>query len=152
MQMNALATRLLVALVILLGTACTTDTTLVVKSVDYVPIDVADSALAPDAEAQALIDPYRSKLDAEMNQVLNTADMVMEKAQPEGLLGNFVADLTLVRAQTEYSSHDNHGPDFCPTSTFLAVSWNLSSCRRWAMMPVPLATTTSTTALAGWPT
>lgn len=112
MRLNAFATTgMLVGL--LLATSCTNDATLAVSSVNSAPIDVHDSSLEPDPAAEAMIEPYRNRLEAEMNEVLNTSDMVMEKAQPEGLLGNFVADLTLQRAQADYSSLDNHGPDFC---------------------------------------
>ena len=42
---------------------------------------------------------YQNKLNETMNEVINSAEVDMEIGNPEGLLGNFVADLVLIKAQ-----------------------------------------------------
>lgn len=48
---------------------------------------------AADASIEALIAPYKAKLDAEMNEVLGVAAKTLEKGKPESTLGNWMADL-----------------------------------------------------------
>ena len=43
--------------------------------------------------------PYRTELELQMNEVINTSLIDMEVGSPEGLLGNFVCDLTYLKAQ-----------------------------------------------------
>lgn len=47
----------------------------------------------PDAEAVALLAPYKAKIDSMMYQVVGTAEMSMDKGAPESLLSNLVADV-----------------------------------------------------------
>lgn len=47
----------------------------------------------PDAEAVALLAPYKAKIDSMMYQVMGTAEMSMDKGAPESLLSNLVADV-----------------------------------------------------------
>ncbi|HNX07098.1 MAG TPA: 5'-nucleotidase C-terminal domain-containing protein [Bacteroidales bacterium] len=56
-----------------------------------------DTINVPDEDSTfvKLIAPYKVQLDGEMNEVLAYSDMAMKKSLPEGLLNNFVADLTL---------------------------------------------------------
>ncbi|HOV11841.1 MAG TPA: 5'-nucleotidase C-terminal domain-containing protein [Bacteroidales bacterium] len=60
-----------------------------VVRVDTINVPEADSTFI------SVIEPYKKQLDAQMNEVLAYSDMVMKKSQPEGLLNNFVSDLTL---------------------------------------------------------
>lgn len=53
--------------------------------------------------------PYKNKLDSEMNEILAESEMEMIKKQPESLLGNFVADLSLQIAK----KHTNKEISFC---------------------------------------
>lgn len=65
---------------------------------------------ASDPEIAAFIAPYQAELNSEMNKVIAVSAIAMEKNQPEGLLGNFVADLAL------YITNDNTAAtkaDFC---------------------------------------
>ena len=48
---------------------------------------------------ETIILPYRTELELKMNEVINTSLIDMEAASPEGLLGNFVCDLTYLKAQ-----------------------------------------------------
>lgn len=61
------------------------------------PVQV-DSLIAPDAAAVALIAPYKSQLDAEINRVVGRARYELKKGPVESALGNFVADLTEEKA------------------------------------------------------
>jgi 2',3'-cyclic-nucleotide 2'-phosphodiesterase (5'-nucleotidase family) len=47
----------------------------------------------PDAQAVALLAPYKAHIDSMMYRVLGTAAMDMERARPESLLSNLVADV-----------------------------------------------------------
>lgn len=42
----------------------------------------------------SIISPYKNSLDKEMKEVICYSEQVMEKGQPESLLGNWVADLS----------------------------------------------------------
>ncbi|MCI1683585.1 MAG: 5'-nucleotidase C-terminal domain-containing protein [Bacteroides sp.] len=57
-----------------------------------VPIDSTWDA-KPNQEAVALLAPYKAKIDSMMYRVLGTAQMSMDKGQPEGLLSNLIADV-----------------------------------------------------------
>jgi len=58
--------------------------------------------------------PYKNNLDSIMEVVIANSGQVMEKGQPEGLLGNFVADLALEQGKKKYdSAMDDKGIDFC---------------------------------------
>jgi len=71
----------------------------------------SDSAsIAIDSNAFYLIQPYRDSLNKIMNEVLAVSDQALEKNQPEGTLGNFVADVSLHQAQLNYK---NNKIDFC---------------------------------------
>ena len=55
------------------------------------PID-STYDVAPDAEAMALLAPYKAKIDSMMYRVVGTAEMSMDKGAPESLLSNLVAE------------------------------------------------------------
>lgn len=57
--------------------------------VNYVDV----SGIKPDSSLTAYIDPYKTKLEAEMNSVIGYLGENMEKGYPDGKLGNFVADI-----------------------------------------------------------
>ena len=47
----------------------------------------------PDAEAIALLAPYKAKVDSIMLRVVGTAEVSMDKGAPESMLSNLVADV-----------------------------------------------------------
>jgi 2',3'-cyclic-nucleotide 2'-phosphodiesterase (5'-nucleotidase family) len=59
--------------------------------------------------ADSTIAPYRDSMKAKMDEVLNETLVDLEVGAPEGLLGNFVTDLTFDRTR---NTVDN-APDFC---------------------------------------
>ncbi len=70
-----------------------------------------DSTRTENSKISKLIEPYKTKLDAEMNEVLviSAEEFPKEKGKPETKLGNLVADLSFEIAQ-EYYKDDI---DFC---------------------------------------
>lgn len=57
-----------------------------------IPIDSTWDA-KPDAEAVALLAPYKAKMDSIMYSVVGTAEMSMDRFRPESPLSNLVADV-----------------------------------------------------------
>ncbi len=58
-----------------------------------------DDQTAGAADIEALIQPYRSELQEQMNEVLGLASGSFSKATPEGTLGNLAADALLYAAR-----------------------------------------------------
>ena len=58
----------------------------------------------PDAEAVALLAPYKAKVDSIMYRVVGTAEMSMDKGAPESLLSNLVADIIQLSRLDESNS------------------------------------------------
>lgn len=68
-----------------------------------------DANISTSAFADSIIAPYRDSMKASMDEVLNETLVDLEVGVPEGLLGNFVTDLTFDRARNKAKST----PDFC---------------------------------------
>lgn len=66
-----------------------------------------------DQEVDSIISIYRSSMQEEMSRVLAHSESAMQKASPEGLLNNFVADLVLEQAHEIYQPEDDAPIDFC---------------------------------------
>lgn len=60
------------------------------------------SAVGRDSSILAMIQPYKSQLDAEMDRVIGIAAADLERGRPEGALGNLVADALAEKAE-EYT-------------------------------------------------
>lgn len=86
-----------------------------IKSVETktIPFDSTYSQAEEDAEINALVQPYKVKKDSVMHAELAISDVAMVKGLPEGLLGNFVADLSLRQAQKYYHPKDGKTVDLC---------------------------------------
>ncbi len=76
-------------------------------SIQYTTLD--STFTSNSKELEELIKPYDEGLSAQMKRVINTSDVAMVKARPEGLLSNFVADLIL----EEVNELDGFQADFC---------------------------------------
>jgi 2',3'-cyclic-nucleotide 2'-phosphodiesterase (5'-nucleotidase family) len=64
-----------------------------------------DSLVVDEGPLTDLLAPYKNTMDSTMSEVLNTSELEMtSKGNPESLLGNFVADLTLKMAFDKMSS------------------------------------------------
>jgi 2',3'-cyclic-nucleotide 2'-phosphodiesterase (5'-nucleotidase family) len=66
---------------------------------EYERISVGDETAAADIEA--LIAPYRTEMMAKMGEQLAICPVEMRTGRPEGIMGNFVADIVLHRARTD---------------------------------------------------
>ena len=55
-----------------------------------------------DADAQALLAPYKATVDSIMYRVVGTADVSMDRKRPEDLLSNLVADVLRDSAVTAF--------------------------------------------------
>lgn len=65
-----------------------------------------DSLLIPDSSATLIISPYKNQIDVKMNEIIGYSDYSLSKAQPEGLLNNYVSDLVLNYLRTHYSENN----------------------------------------------
>lgn len=59
---------------------------------------------AEDKAIAAYIEPYKKKMDAEMNAVLIISENAMVKDLPESSLGNMVSDIVLKKASEKYNA------------------------------------------------
>lgn len=84
----ALSTTLIIA-------ACSTTTT--VTSVEPTAVQLNTSSKS-DPEFEKIIEPYKSSMEAEMNQILIVSESSAEKNLPEGKLGNITCDMVLKKA------------------------------------------------------
>ncbi len=68
-----------------------------------------DYRIAPgtrqDSSMLQLLKPYSDSLSKSMYEVVAVAETDLEKKQPEGPLGNFLADAMLVMAEKSYATH-----------------------------------------------
>lgn len=71
------------------------------------------TGVGEDASIKQLIEPYKQDLEKEMNEVLIISESVFEKAQPEGTLGNLVADIVFEKGNERYRPDDFNYADFC---------------------------------------
>ena len=71
------------------------------QSVDYVDYRVKQERIT-DSSILHLLSPYSSRLNASMNEVIGQVETNLEKRQPEGTLGNVVADVMLLTARKSY--------------------------------------------------
>ncbi|HIA10820.1 MAG TPA: hypothetical protein EYN69_01950 [Flavobacteriales bacterium] len=71
------------------------DTAKITKVESSMIVFSAETTPEIDAATVELIKPYKMKLEADMSAVLALNEAAMFKSNPEGALGNFVADLTL---------------------------------------------------------
>lgn len=58
-----------------------------------------------DEEIADMVQPYKTRLDAEMNKVIGKTARELLKAKPESPLGNFVADLIYKKGQDYYDKN-----------------------------------------------
>ncbi len=71
------------------------------SSVQYSDYRISAPA-APGNEISALLKPYADSVNRTMNDVIVTSTVLLEKKQPEGNLGNLLADAMRARAAENY--------------------------------------------------
>jgi 2',3'-cyclic-nucleotide 2'-phosphodiesterase (5'-nucleotidase family) len=67
--------------------------------------DYAVSNLAKDSSFLTFLQPYTDSVNTSMSAVIGTLAVDMDKRQPEGLLGDFMADAMLTMAQKYYNTN-----------------------------------------------
>lgn len=83
----------LLLLFILLVTACKVNHLAYIQPQGYRMEPQSATASRTDPVVENMINPYKVKLDAEMNEVLGVVTKTMEKGKPESALGNWMSDL-----------------------------------------------------------
>jgi 5'-nucleotidase len=68
-----------------------------------------EKSIITTSSVDSLISPYRDSMKAKMDEVLNKTLVDLEVGVPEGLLGNFITDLTFSRVRNTIEKE----PDFC---------------------------------------
>jgi 2',3'-cyclic-nucleotide 2'-phosphodiesterase (5'-nucleotidase family) len=79
--------------------ACTTR--YVPRSIEYSGYRV-QGAQKQDSSLLKLLKPYSDKINSTMNEVMGRTSVALEKKQPEGTLGNLMADAVLNRSQARF--------------------------------------------------
>ncbi|HRG59014.1 MAG TPA: 5'-nucleotidase C-terminal domain-containing protein [Bacteroidia bacterium] len=72
-----------------------------------------NSSSPEDENIKSLIEPYKSVLDNEMNEVLIISTAEAVKGQPESSLGNLIADITLIEANNILQKKNLPLADIC---------------------------------------
>ena len=97
---------------LLLALGCASQAKL--KSVDTAYVELSKTGSATeDSAIVKQISPYKTKMEKEMNEIVSVSSVAMMKGEPEGLLGNFVADLILKKTNEKYSPADGAKADIC---------------------------------------
>jgi 2',3'-cyclic-nucleotide 2'-phosphodiesterase (5'-nucleotidase family) len=72
------------------------------RSLDYAGYTI-DAAKGKDTALVRMLQPYRDSVEAQMGATIGIAAATLEKKQPSGSLGNFMADAVLQMARTKYN-------------------------------------------------
>lgn len=86
---------------LLAGTSC--NTIYQSQSLQYQSYRVNDTQLK-DSAVILLLQPYSTEVNKTMNDVVGTADISMDKKQPECTLGNFMVDAFFTMAEEKYNT------------------------------------------------
>jgi 2',3'-cyclic-nucleotide 2'-phosphodiesterase (5'-nucleotidase family) len=74
------------------------------KSVQYKDYRLT-SYFNRDSTMQAALKPYSDSVNKSMNDIIVVSEIELEKNQPEGNLGNLMADALLAKAKEKYKQH-----------------------------------------------
>ncbi len=66
-----------------------------------------------DAQLLQIIKPYKAQIDSEMSEIIAYSDLTLYKADPEGLLNNFIADLIFQKGNEYLQKTNNITASFC---------------------------------------
>lgn len=72
------------------------------QSLEYADYRVKQQPIT-DSSIVKLLSPYSTSLNASMNEVIGTVAATLEKKQPEGSLGNLMAEVMLVAARKKFA-------------------------------------------------
>lgn len=108
--MFKLPKQLLLPLFILILIACNTATKITKVEQNAVQINTESKS---DAEFEKIIEPYKSSMEREMNEVLIVSESTAEKNLPEGKLGNLCTDIILKKANDYAAQQQLPAADIC---------------------------------------
>jgi len=97
-------------------TACRPHALITKVETNVITIDTV-AVVKEDTSALRLIKPYKEKMNAAMDGVIAYSEQAMIKGNPEGVLNNFVSDLTLLIAKKYYKPVDSTSIDMCLLNT-----------------------------------
>ncbi len=80
--------------------ACTSVQHISKTNISYESVS-SKSDIVPDPEITAMIEPYKSTLDEQMNEVIGTVSQELTKKKPESTLGNWYADAMIAGTKKE---------------------------------------------------
>lgn len=98
---------------LLFSISCRNNPTVEIQRIEGKLISVSEK-IAPDAELEAIIAPYKEKLEAEMNEVLayTPVNLYKDRNKAETNIGNFMADLCYRRGNTAFEEMTGKKVDF----------------------------------------
>ena len=104
--MNYLPRHLTIFLLLLVLAGCRSTGTIYVQS-SKLPVN---EYISDENAISKFIFPYKDSLEVEMNRVIGYASADLERARPEGALGNFMLDMTLSYINSSYFYKKEHSP------------------------------------------
>ena len=106
------ASRYFIFIAVLAITSCVHHAQLNSVQASTIELNSASDANIDSAFVKTIA-PYKSVVDKEMNVVLIQSEKAMDKDQPEGVLGDLIADITLEEANIKYAKNDNLKIQIC---------------------------------------
>ena len=72
-----------------------------------------NSGAVLDSTLIRIVEPYKTQLDSSMKAVIGTSSMEMTAGSPEGLLGNYICDLSFELGNKYFDEIFSDTADFC---------------------------------------
>ena len=99
---------------VIIGIFSACSTTPKIKKVETSMVELNSKTVSSeDSIFIKTVQPYKSKMDSIMNEVLGTSEQALLKGLPEGNLGDFVSDAVLKKTNDNYKPYDNINADVC---------------------------------------
>lgn len=83
-----------------------------IQKSEGISVSVSDQN-STNSELTEVVAPYKKSLDSTMNEVIAVSEMEMSTGSPQGLLGNWVCDLSLEIGNLGYTELTTSQADFC---------------------------------------
>lgn len=78
---------------------------------NYIEVKASTSS-QPESEIQTLLKPFRDSVSKDMDKVIGSSSIAMEKGKPESLLGNFVSDVCKAEIDSYLTGQGQSRSDF----------------------------------------
>lgn len=103
--------KIVLAFILSVSLSCSTAPKL--KKVETSMIELNDQSSLTEVELKKTLDPYKSKLDLIMNEVLIVSEQPLLKGLPESSLGDFSSDAILKKTNDHYKPEDKIPVSIC---------------------------------------